>query len=440
MMMRGANRIAAAIVLLAAASSLPAQDASTSKRVIRLEDPHAAQLQQLAVAAQSALDRKDFAAAADAYQKYLAIKPNEPTIHFDLGYTYSALGRPADARLEFQKAIDLDPNMAEAYASLGLILIDSDPPAAVAPLTKLSQLQPDQARSHFLLGLAFERSGKSLDAISNYQDALKLDPKDFDAHFALARVLLAAHRAVEAEIEFRAAKSLEPTDPDVLLGIAESLEAQIKTEEAAEAYAAYLDVKPADAPARIHRAALLLNLKQYDAAAAELDRAAKPGPESAPSLKMRAQIDFATNQYAKAVPVLQKAIALDPNDSNLPALLGHAYFESKDYPHAADALIAALRMNPQSTDVLTELTAALFLNKNYPATLHGLELLEKRQPLDAAQWFIRAVCYDKLGYAPQALDAYKKFLQVNTDLNSDSYFEAAARVRTLTREVEEKRK
>lgn len=438
--MRGRAAIVATLFWAIWTSGLLAQNVSTNRHIIHVQDPDAAELQQYLSTAQGAVDRKDFATAATAYQKYLAIKPDEPAVHFDLGYAYSELGRTADSRKEFQKTIDLDPKMSEAYVSLGLTFIGADPASAVAPFTKLIELQPGEARSHFLLGFALERSGKTADAISRYQEALKIDPKDFDAHFSLGRVLLASHRAADAEAQFRAARSLKPEDAGAALGLADSLEAQNRLLDASDELAKYLTARPSDAEARFHRTALLVKLQKYDDALAELDRAAQTGTESVPALKLRAQIYFATKKYSLAVPPLQKAVALDPGNSNLPVLLGHAYFESQDYPHATDELIVALQKNPQATDVLAELTAAEYLNKNYPAALHGLDLLEKRRTLTAATWFIRASCYDKLGYAPEALDAYRKFLQLNTDLNSDSYFEAAARVRTLSREVQEKRK
>jgi len=438
--MRGRTVIIAGLVLAGCASRIAAQEVTTSRRIVHVKDPNAAELQQYLSAAQDAVQRKDFAAAAGAYQKYLALKPDEPTVHYDLGFADAALGRTADSRVEFQKAIALDPKMSEAYLSLGLSYVDSDPASAVAPFTKLVELQPDEAHSHFLLGLALERTGKSADAIAQYQDAVASDPKDFDAHFALGRVLLASHRPADAEAQFRAAQSIDANDAGAALGLSQSLEAQGKIADASGELAKYLAAKPDDAETRLHEAALLVKLQNYDDALAELDRAAKSSPEGATALRLRAEIYFATKKFSLAVPPLQKAIALDPNDPNLPALLGHAYFESQDYGHAADELIVALQKNPQATDVLSELTAAEYLNKNYGATLHGLELLERRQPLTAANWFIRAACYDKLGYAPQALEAYQKFLQMNTDLYSDSYFEAASRVRALSREVQQKRK
>jgi Tfp pilus assembly protein PilF len=157
-------------------------------------------------------------------------------------------------------------------------------------------------------------------------------------------------------------------------------------------------------------------------------------------LRLRALIYFRKKEYDKSIPVLKNAVALAPNDPDLAAQLGHAYMENKDYVNAVNELVVAIKMNPTSNDVLTDLVAAEYLNKNYPAALHGLDLLAQRETLPLGSWFIRATCYDKLGQAAPALEAYQKFLQLNKDENSDMYFEAAARARTLTRELQNKKR
>ena len=52
---------------------------------------------------------------------------------------------------------------------------------------------------------------------------------------------------------------------------------------------------------------------------------------------------------------------------------------------------------------------------------------------------MRAACYDNLGEATDALDAYQRFLQLNKDENSDMYFFATARSRVLARELQNKK-
>jgi len=81
-------------------------------------------------------------------------------------------------------------------------------------------------------------------------------------------------------------------------------------------------------------------------------------------------------------------------------------------------------MDTTSDDVLKDLVLAQYLNKNYPAALEGIDLLSKRESLPPGSWFMRATCYDKLEQPANALEAYKRFLELNKDLNNDMYFES----------------
>jgi Flp pilus assembly protein TadD len=430
----------AVCVFLGAAAASSAQTVGTSRTRIP-QDGAAVALNNLQAQAQAAMDRKDYEAAVTAYQEYLSKKPDDATVHYDLGYAYTAMQKSAEAKTEYEKAISLDPKMAAAYQNLGLTLLTSDPAAAVAPLQKAAELLPENARAKWLLGTALEKNGKLDLAIDQYEAAKKLDDKDPDIRTSLGGALLRAGRPGEAESAFREAISLHPEGAaagQVHIGLAQTLIAEKKTEEAAKELAAYLASRPDDANARMELAAELAELGKNDEALAELDRATAGKPENLRALKLRVQIAFQRKRYDDAVPALQKAIALAPQDGDLVAQLGHIYLEKRDYPDAVNELIVAFKMNPASNDVLGELVTAQYLNKNYSGALKALDVLSQRKTLPMGSWFIRATCYDKLGQPAQALDAYKKFLELNTDLNNDMYFEASARVRTLNRELKKK--
>jgi protein O-GlcNAc transferase len=423
-----------------------AQTVGTSRTKIP-QDPAAIELNRLLTAAQDAISTNDYASAAQDYRDYLAKKPDDAVVHYDLGYAYTALQKPADAKSEYEKAIALDPKMAAAYQNLGVTLIPTDPAAAIEPLQHAAELMPEDARTKWLLGVALEATKKDALAIQQYQAAEKLDPKSVEIHNSLGFALLRAGRAGEAETEFRAALSLLPAGQpagaaadQAHKGLLQALLAQKKNDEAATEMGGYLAAHPHDASVELEHASLLVEAGKDDEALAELDKAATAGPESLRALKLRAQIYFQKKQYDNAVPVLVKASALAPQDAELRAQLGHAYLQKKDYANAVPVLVAALNMNPQNIDALKDLVAAEYLNKNYPAALHGLDLLAQKETLPMGSWFVRATCYDKLGQAALALDAYKKFLGMNKDENSDMYFEATARVRTLTRELANKKR
>jgi tetratricopeptide (TPR) repeat protein len=425
--------------LLGSAGGTSAQVVGSSHKRVA-QDPEAARLDNLVADAQAALDRKDYASAAADYQSYLEKRSDDAAVHFQLGYAFTALGKLDDAKVQYQKAIDLNPKMAEAYLNLGLTLLDSDPDAAIAPLQKAAELLPNQHRPKFALGAAYERSKRPSQALEQYQVAEKLDDQDFDTHLALGRLLLSANRSTEAEPEFRTALNIRPDSAPARFGLAHSLAAQKKNDAAARELQAYLALVPNDRAAQLEQASLLFNAGQLDESLAELDRAAAGGPEDLPALKLRALVYMQKNQFAPAVAVLLKASALAPKDPDLPAELGHAYLKKKDYPSAVQELVVAINANPKSIDVLNDLVVAEYLNKNYGAALAGLDILAKHEDLPFGSWFIRATCYDKLGQAAPALDAYQKFLRLNKDETSDMYFEAAARARTLARELKDKKR
>jgi tetratricopeptide (TPR) repeat protein len=413
----------------------------TKKRIPA--DPAAQALYRLLSAAQEAIDRQDYETAAQNYQDYLAKKPDDAGVHYDLGYVYTALKRPADAKSEYEKAISLDPKMSAAYLNLGLTLLASDPSAAVAPLQRAAEMKPEDARIRWLLGTALERSGKLQPAIDQYEAAEKLYGKDTNIRLSLGFALLRSGRGNESEAQFRAALSLHPADDasaQAHKGLAQALISQKKLDEGASELAAYLELEPTDTPARIDRASILVDAGKNDDALAELDRAASQGPEEFRALKLRSQVYWEKKQFDEAVPVLLKAAALAPRDVDIPARLGQVYLRKKDYPNAAHWLTLAYNMNPSATDLLAEIVDVAYLNKNFTGALAALDILSKREELPAASWYTRAACYDNLMQAAQALEAYQRFLQMNKDENSDMYFISTARVRALTRELQNKKR
>ena len=431
--------------LLTAFHALAAQTSSAPKKRAPV-DPAARELNGFLTAAQEAIDRQDYATAAQNYQNYLAKKPDDATVHYDLGYVYSALKQPTNAKSEYEKAIALNPKMGAAYQNLGLTLLPTDPAAAIEPLQKAAELLPADARTKWLLGVALEKTNKVPAAIEQYEAAEKLDdkdPKDPEIRLSLGRSLLISGHLNEAEAAFREALALHPTGPaltETHLRLAEALVAQKRLDEGAAELSSYLQTSPNDTSARITLASILVDLGKEDEALAQLDQAAAVTAEDLRALKLRSQIYFEKKRYDDDVPVLLKAAALAPKDPDIFARLGRVYLLKKDYPNAVHWLAAAYNMDTTATDLLGEAIEAEYLNKNYSATLAGLDELAHRKELPLGSLYMRATCYDHLGQAPEALDAYQKFLQLNKDENSDMYFVSTARVRVLARELQNKKR
>jgi len=388
--------------------------------------------------AQAAIDKSDYAAAIQPLQKFIAEKPDVAFAHFQLAYAYTALHRPEDAQPEYERSIALDPKMAEAHLNLGMLLLDRDPKAAVAPLSKAVELIPSQSRPRFLLGLAQERSGDPQAALESFEGAARLDPKDADTLTQLGTVYLKVKRPADAEAKFRAALRLAPQSPEALEGLALSLDAE-KKPEAVEAYRDYLAVYPQDAGARSRLAHVLVDLGQSGAALAELDKNAAAHALSVEDLKLKADIEIALKNLEAAIMVLKQALALAPNDAQLHGGLGRTYLEARDFPNAEKQLKLAVELDRDNLTYWKDLSSTYYLAGNWQATVAVLDVIAKVETPGAGAWFIRALCYDKLGQIQPALDAYRKFLELNENKNPDQVWQAHQRIHVLEKVAEKKK-
>jgi tetratricopeptide (TPR) repeat protein len=388
--------------------------------------------------AQHDIDTNQFEAALTPLQKFLAEKPDIAWAHFQLAYAYTALKRTEEARAEYERATTLDPKMSEAFLNLGILLTEKDPAAAVAPLRRAVDLLPAQSRPRFLLGHSQERSGDIPGAVESYEAALRLDPRDTETEIHLGSLYMGLKRYADAETKFRAALELEPKSPQALLGLAQTLDAQ-KKPEAAAAYRDYLAVQPDTPGAQSRVIHLLLEQKQYDAALAELDRADAGKPPTLDSLRSRADIQIAQKKWDDSIATLRKAIVLAPNDAQLHGGLGRVYMQKRDFPSAEKEIKAALQIDRNNVAYWKDLSSTYYLGGNFPATIATLDLIAKAEKPGPGEWFIRALCYDKLNQPKPALEAYEKFLELDQDKNPDQVWQAQQRSKVLRRMLDQKR-
>ena len=388
--------------------------------------------------AQAALDKNDYEAAIPPLQKFIAEKPDVAFAHFQLAYAYTALKRPDDARQEYERSIALDPKIPEAQLNLGVLLLERQPAAAVAVLRRAVELLPSESRPRYLLGLAQERSGDFSGAAESFAGATRLDPKDLDSLTRLGQVLLRLGKSADAEGKFRAALELQPNSPEALQGLAQSLDQQ-KKPQAVDAYRNYLAAEPDDKAARLRLVHLLVEQQKYDEAVAENAKDNAGQPATVDDLKLRADIEINQKKLDEAITTLRRAIALAPNDAQLHGGLGRIYLEKRQFADAEKELKAALELDRNNLAYWKDLSSTYYLAGNCQAALAALDVIGKAKAGGAGTWFIRALCYDKLNQVQPALDAYRKFLELDENKNPDQVWQANQRIHVLEKVAEKKR-
>lgn len=97
---------------------------------------------------------------------------------------------PKAARETYQLAIELDPDMSDAYVNLGRLLHEAgEVREAMTHYRQALRQNPRDPVAHYNLALAFEDQGDTRTAAAEYRKALEADVDFADAHFNLGRLL-----------------------------------------------------------------------------------------------------------------------------------------------------------------------------------------------------------------------------------------------------------
>ena len=96
---------------------------------------------------------------------------------------------PDEARDAYRRALELDPELADAWVNLGRLLHEAgDPRSAAEHYRRAIELMPDSVIALFNLGVALTDLQMPDEAILAYRTALAADPGCADAHYNLAHL------------------------------------------------------------------------------------------------------------------------------------------------------------------------------------------------------------------------------------------------------------
>ena len=182
--------------------------------------------------------------------EYDKVFPQEPDVPLLAGYVHKHNGQLEPALLDFNEALDRDPNVVTAYVNRGYVLNDLHKPAAAAEdfesaltrepkdgeahlglayadldlqrpqeAVRQSQLAEremgDSKLMHMIRATAYGREGMLAKAAGEYRAALKFTPNDGTLYLGLGDTLFAQRRYREAVDELLTAQKLSPDDAGI---------------------------------------------------------------------------------------------------------------------------------------------------------------------------------------------------------------------------------
>jgi tetratricopeptide (TPR) repeat protein len=265
-------------------------------------------------------EQNKFDEASASFQKALLLKPRLRGANLFLGVALYRLNQLDKAVVAIQKETTAYPKDPAAWMWLGVVrLAQEKPEEAAAALDKATERAPDD------MDILYHRGRAHLLVSNNsYARMFKVDPHSWRVHRVIAQADAEADRHVDAIVEFQAALKLAPTQP----GLHEELGSEYrnlgKIQEAEEAFLRELEIDPNNALAR-YKLGVLTVEKGDGAKGKELIEAAlreKPGLLHVDYNLGRAEMLLGND--AAAAQRLERATSAPGSD---PEVIGQAWYQ-----------------------------------------------------------------------------------------------------------------
>ncbi len=145
------------------------------------------------------------------YNKAISIDPDFAEAYNNLGIALKGLGRLDEAVESYNRAISINPDFAEAHCNLGNALRDlSQLTEAVDSYDKAVSIKPAFVEAHNNLGIALKGLGRLDEAVESYLKAISINPNHTEAHNSLGNALNELGRFDEAVASYKIAISIIP--------------------------------------------------------------------------------------------------------------------------------------------------------------------------------------------------------------------------------------
>jgi tetratricopeptide (TPR) repeat protein len=374
-------------------------------------------------------------------EKAVALEPSVKT-QFNLATAYGAspkYGAVKEIEL-LRKVIAASPTFARAHLALGKALLqDGKVPEAITELQEAARLDPQSGEAHYQLGLALSRAGRKDEAATELKQGRELssaDDRDQNVNLDISegRAALDKGDLDQAGTKFRHALKLQPDSSDAQRYLGVVLEKQGDKAAASGAYEKAVDLNPGnfaarqslqklletaakDDPARLDQLENYIRANQFKEAEPLLTDYVKEHPESSRGWYALGYSLFAQQKIGESIRALAKCLQLDVKNSEAHKILGRDLMIIGRFDAAQVEFEQGIRYDPKSAEMHYNLGKLFSMQDNWAP---GRKEFEEALRIDPS--YVEAL--DALGLAQEALGnnagavaSYEKAIALNQARN-----------------------
>ncbi|TRT78844.1 MAG: tetratricopeptide repeat protein [Microcystis aeruginosa Ma_AC_P_19900807_S299] len=305
--------------------------------------------------------------ALDDYNKAIELNPNHANAYNNRGNLYQDLQKYELALDDFNKAIEINPNFAILYYNRGGLYYNQQKyELALSDINKAIELNPNYAEAYYNRGLLYYDLQKYELALSDINKAIELNPNYAEAYNNRGLLYKDLQKYDLALSDYSKAIDINPNLAEAYVNRGVLYRLQEKYDLALSEYNQAIDINSKFAGAYYNRGVLYRLQEKYDLALADWNKAIEINPNLAEAYVNRGVLYFEQKKYELALSDYNKAIEINPN-------LAQAYL-------GRGGLYAILGQ-PEKAKIDLQQAAILFLQQNnmaaYEQVMQILQILQK---------------------------------------------------------------
>ncbi len=279
-------------------------------------------------------------------KKVLAQEDENALAHNIVGSAYLLKGNYAEGLAELNRALELDPSLADVHIKKGLVAMKQGKgQEAELELAAAMRLKPEAQDTRRILALYYLNHNEPAKAIELLKKGIQGGPSDAVSYYLMADAYLAQNNVNEATTYFMKAKDVDPKYDLAYLKLASIYFMQDKQEQGVQELRSLLEHSPDNVQALL----LLASLAEVNG---DENEARKTYLRAADTKKSDGIIAAArylqrTNDSEQSLKVLNEGISQYPADIGLYEVKGGILLVNKKFKDVLAVVAAIERLNPQ---------------------------------------------------------------------------------------------
>ena len=322
------------------------------------------------ILAQDAQKKKDYKRALSELEKAIALNESNYLYYYDMGKLQYLLKRFTDAKVSFNRSMELNNQFPPSVYNLGLTYVKlNDEENALESFKKSVKINPEYEKGYIEQARVYNRLGKLAECVKAYDELIKLFPDNTAAIMELGSVYYQYGKYAESEAQYKKAlASLKKSEERTLTAYNLSkvlYDNKNYTEAARYGWIAYDEkdflINDTQQANVVYNYALIQekNEKLEDAVSLYKEALTLNPKHIKSKINLSALYMAENNPDAdKALELLLDAYKTDNSDFSVNNNLGTAYMLKEQYDYAEKFYKAALDIVPDDEDALFNLANA----------------------------------------------------------------------------------